>query len=141
MERLDTTNVLLGVLAFASLAHALLLAVLAYGAYRAVRSASHLVDARLLPSLSRLEGVLANLERTSHVVQHNADDVARALTAVGNVATRVSAVMWPRTTLAASVAGGVLGAVRRWRRGGRPDAHAPASDRATATEAAESIRR
>lgn len=115
MERLDTTNLILIVLAAASVIQTLVVVGVAYGALRAYQSTARLLDAKLTPSLLRLERVLTNLEHTSAIVRTRTEDVDRAIDSVGSTATRLGAVMWPRAAMVAGVAGGVLGMVRRWR--------------------------
>jgi hypothetical protein len=116
MERLDTTNLILIVLAVASIVQTLVAVALAYGALRAYHSTAQLLDTRLTPSLMRLEGLLTNLERTTAVVRTRTDDVNRAIDHVRGTATELGAVMLPRAAAVAAVVGGVLGVVRRWRR-------------------------
>jgi hypothetical protein len=115
MERLDTTNIILIVLAAASLVQTLVVIGVAFGAFRAYQATTKLLDAKLTPSLLRLEGVLTNLEHTSAIVRTRTDDMSRAIDTVGSTATRLGAVMWPRAAMVAGVAGGVVGVVRRWR--------------------------
>ena len=115
MERLDTTNMILVVLAAASVVQTLILIGVAIGAMRAYRTASKVLEEKLTPSLLRLEGVLTNLERTSAVVRTRTDDVNRALDSARSTASRVASVMWPRAAMMAGVAGAVLGAAKRWR--------------------------
>jgi hypothetical protein len=74
-----------------------------------------LVDAKVAPSLVRLEGVLTNLEHTTAVVRTRTDDVNRALDTARDTASNLGAVMWPRAAVVAGVAGSVLGAMKRWR--------------------------
>ncbi len=115
MERLDTTNVILAVLAFASVIQTLVVIAAAYGALRAYQATTQLIDAKLAPSLLRVEGLLANLEHTTAVVRTRTDDVNRALDTVQDTATRIGSVVWPRAAYVAGVAGGVVGLARRWR--------------------------
>ena len=119
MDSVTTTNVILLVLAIASVAQTVLLIAAAAGAMRAYREVIRLVDTKVTPSLQRLEGVLTNLEHTSAVVRTRTDDVSRALDSARETASHLGAVMWPRAAVVAGVAGGVLGAVRRWRAGRR----------------------
>ena len=119
MERLDTTNVMLIVLAAASVVQTLVIVGLAIGAVRAYRATVVSIDAKLTPTLLRVEGVLRNLEHTSAVVRTRTDDMSRALESARHTAGHVGAMMWPRAAVVAGVAGGVLGAVRRWRAGRR----------------------
>ena len=119
MERLDTTNLSLIVLAIASFVQTFVVIGLAYGALRAYQSTARLLDTRLTPSLVRLEGVLINLERTTAVVRTRTDDVNRAIDHVRGTATNLGGVMLPRAVAVAGVVGGVLGVVRRWRRARR----------------------
>src|SRR5262245_45411304 len=116
MERLDTTNLILIVLAVTSIVQTLVVAALAYGALRAYHSTAQLLDTKLTPSLVRFEGLLTNLERTTAVVRTRTDDVNRAIDHVRGTATDLGAVMLPRAAAVAAVVGGVLGVVRRWRR-------------------------
>lgn len=116
MERLDTTNAILIVLAIASVVQTVVVAALAYGALRAYHATAERLDTRLTPSLLRLEGLLTNLERTTAVVRTRTDDVDRAIDHVRGTATQLGAVMLPRAAAVAAVVGGVLEVVRRWRR-------------------------
>jgi hypothetical protein len=125
MERLDTTNVILIVLAAASIVQTLLVIGVALGAMRAYQAATRTLDTRLTPLLLRLEGVLTNLEHTSAVVRTRTDDMSRAIDSVQNTAGRVSAVMWPRAAMVAGVAGGVFGVMKRWRAARREPGRAP----------------
>lgn len=115
MERLDTTNVILIVLAAMSVIQTLVLIAVAMVARRAYQAASLALDAKLTPVMLRLEGVLTNLEHTSAVVRTRTDDVSRALDRVQNRAGHVGAVLWPRAAVVVGMAGGVLGVMRRWR--------------------------
>ncbi len=115
MERLDTTNIILVVLAVMSVLQTLVVVGVTVGALRAYRTAAQTLEAKLTPLLSRLEGVLVNLEHTSAVVRTRTDDVSRAFSSVQNTAGRLGAVMLPRTAMVVGVAGGVLGMVKRWR--------------------------
>jgi hypothetical protein len=115
MERLDTTNLILIVLAAASVLQTLIVIGIGIGALRAYRATTDTFDAKLTPVLLRLEGVLTNLEHTSAVVRTHTDDVSRALDRVQSTAGHLGSVMWPRAAMVAGVAGGVLGAVKRWR--------------------------
>jgi hypothetical protein len=117
MEGLGTTNVMLGILAAMSVIQTVVVLALAYGALRAYQSTSRLLEAKLSPSLLRIEGVLANLEKTAAVVRTRTEGLDHALGSARDAAARVGTVMWPRATVVASVAEGVLGAVRRWRAG------------------------
>jgi hypothetical protein len=119
MERLDTTNLILIALAAASVVQTLVVIGIGIGARRAYRAATETLDAKLTPVLLRLEGVLTNLEHTSAVVRTRTDDVSRALDRVQHTAGHLGSVMWPRAAVVAGVAGGVLGAVNRWRTGRR----------------------
>jgi hypothetical protein len=124
MDSVTTTNVILLVLAVASVAQTVLLVAVALGAMRAYRELTRLVEAKVAPSLLRLEGVLTNLEHTSAVVRTRTDDVSRALDSARQTASHLGAVMWPRAAVVAGVAGGVLGAIRRWRAGRRTQPNA-----------------
>ena len=115
MERLDTTNIILVVLAVMSVLQTLVVVGVTVGALRAYRGAAQTLEAKLTPLLLRVEGVLTNLEHTSAVVRTRTDDVSRAFNSVQNTASRLGAVMLPRTALVVGVAGGVLGMVKRWR--------------------------
>lgn len=115
MERLDTTNVILVILVAASVLQTLMLVVLAIGAARAYRAASQAIEEKVSPALLRLEGVLTNLEHTSAVVRTRTDDMSRALDTVQSTATHLGTVLAPRAMLVASVAGGLLSVLRRWR--------------------------
>ena len=115
MERLDSTNLILMVLAAASVVQTLVVIGVAIGALRAYRAVIGTLDAKLAPALLRLEGVLTNLEHTSAVVRTRTDDVSRALDRVQSTADHLGSVTWPRAAMVAAVAGGVLGAVKRWR--------------------------
>jgi len=115
VERLDTTNIILAVLAVMSVVQTVVIVGVALGARRAYRATAATLDAKVAPALARLEGVLTNLEHTSAVVRTRTDDVNRALDAMQNTAGRVGAAMWPRAAMVAGIAGGVLGAVKRWR--------------------------
>ena len=115
MERLDTTNIILIVLAAMSVLQTFLVIGVAVGAWRAYQVAAQSLDAKLTPLLLRLEGLLINLEHTSAVVRTRTDDVSRAITSVQGTAGRLSAAMFPRAAMVAGVAGGVLGMVKRWR--------------------------
>jgi hypothetical protein len=115
MERLDTTNIILIVLAAASVIQTLLIAVAAVAAVRAYQTAARTLDARLTPVLFRVEGVLNNLEHTSAVVRTRTDDVSRAIDSVQSSAGRLGVVMWPRGAMVAGVAGAVLSVVKHWR--------------------------
>jgi CRP-like cAMP-binding protein len=119
MDTVATTNVILLVLAVASLAQTALLVALAVGAMRAYRDVTRLIAAEVTPSLLRLEGLLTNLEHTSALVRTRTDDVSRALDSARQTASQLGAVMWPRAAVVAGVAGGVLSAIRRWRAGRR----------------------
>lgn len=119
MEQLETTNVILSVLAAASVVQTLFVIGIGIGALRAYRATTDTLDAKLTPVLLRLEGVLTNLEHTSALVRTRTDDVSRALDRVQNTAGHLGSVMWPRAAVVAGVAGGVLGAVKRWRAGRR----------------------
>lgn len=124
MDSVTTTNVILLVLAVASVAQTVLLVAAGLGAMRAYRELTRLVEAKVAPSLLRLEGVLTNLEHTSAVVRTRTDDVSRALDSARQTASHLGAVMWPRAAVVAGVAGGVLGAIRRWRAGRRTQPNA-----------------
>jgi hypothetical protein len=115
MERLDTTNLILIVLATASVVQTLIVVGIGIGALRAYRMTTETLDAKLTPVLLRLEGVLTNLEHTSAVVRTRTDDVSRALDRVHHTAGRLGSVVWPRAAMVAGIAGGVLGAAKRWR--------------------------
>jgi hypothetical protein len=115
MERLDTTNFILVVLAVMSVLQTLVTVAIAIGALRAYGTATAALDAKLTPLLLRLEGVLINFEHTSAVVRTRTDDVSRAFNSVQSTAGRLGAVMLPRTAMVFGVAGGVLGIVKRWR--------------------------
>jgi len=115
MERLDTTNNILIVLAAMSVLQTLVVIGVAVGAWRVYQSAVQTLDAKLRPLLLRLEGLLINLEHTSAVVRTRTDDVSRAINSVQGTAGRLGAVMWPRAAMVVGVAGGVLGVVKRWR--------------------------
>jgi hypothetical protein len=115
MERLDTTNIILVVLAVMSVLQTLVVIGVAVGTLRAYQTAARILDAKLTPLMLRLEGVLINLEHTSAVVRTRTDDVSRAISSVQGTAGRLGAVMWPRAAMVAGVAGGVLGMVKRWR--------------------------
>jgi hypothetical protein len=115
MERLDTTNIILSVLAVMSVLQTLVFVGIGVGALRAYQMTTQTLDAKLTPLLVRLEGVLMNLEHTSAVVRTRTDDVSRAINSVQGTAERLGAVMWPRAAMVAGVAGGVLGMVKRWR--------------------------
>jgi hypothetical protein len=117
MDGLGTTNVILGILAAMSVIQTLVVLALAYGALRAYQSTSRLLESKLSPSLMRIEGLLANLEKTAAVVRTRTEDLDQALGSARDTAARVGTAMWPRATVVASVAEGVLGAVRRWRTG------------------------
>jgi hypothetical protein len=123
MDGFGTTNVILGILAAMSVIQTIVVLALAYGALRAYQSTSRLLESKLSPSLVRIEGLLANLEKTAAVVRTRTEDLDQALGSARDAAARVGTVVWPRATVVASVAEGVLGAVRRWRtgrnRGGR----------------------
>jgi hypothetical protein len=116
MERLDTTNVILIVLAAMSVVQTLVVVWVAVRALRAYEAAAGMLDAKLTPVLLRLEGVLTNLEHTSAVVRTRTDDVSRALDRIESTAGHFGAVVWPRAAMVAGVAGGVIGAIKRWRR-------------------------
>jgi hypothetical protein len=115
MERLDTTNFILVVLAVMSVLQTLVTVAIAIGALRAYGTATAALDTKLTPLLLRLEGVLINFEHTSAVVRTRTDDVSRAFNSVQSTAGRLGAVMLPRTAMVFGVAGGVLGIVKRWR--------------------------
>ena len=115
MNELAATNWILIVLAAASVVQTAAIIAIAVGAVRAYREMTKLVDAKVVPSLLRLEGVLTNLEHTSAVVRTRTDDVGRAIDSARQTATHLGAVMWPRAAVVAGVAGGVLGVVKRWR--------------------------
>jgi hypothetical protein len=115
MERLDTTNIILVVLAVMSVLQTLVVLGAALGALRAYQTVARTLDAKLTPLLLRLEGMLINLEHTSAVVRTRTDDVSHAINSVQGTAGRLGAVMWPRAAMVAGVAGGVLGMVKRWR--------------------------
>ena len=115
MERLDTTNIILVVLAVMSVLQTLVLIGVAIGALRAYQTGARILDAKLTPLMLRLEGALINLEHTSAVVRTRTDDVSRAINNVQSTAERLGAVLWPRAAMVAGVAGGVLGMVKRWR--------------------------
>ena len=115
MNDLAATNWILLVLAMASVLQTVVVVAVAIGALRAYREVANIVDAKLMPSLLRLEGVLTNLEHTSAVVRTRTDDVSRALDSARHTATNLGAVMWPRAAMVAGVAGGVVGVVKRWR--------------------------
>lgn len=115
MERLDTTNVILIVLAAAGVVQTIVVVAAAIGALRAYRATTELLETKVTPSLLRLEGLLTNLERTSAVVRTRTDEMSRALESARHTATRLGVVMWPRAAMVAGVAGGVLGVIRRWR--------------------------
>ena len=115
MERLDTTNIILIVLAVMSVLQTLVVVGVTVGAWRAYHTVAETVDGRLTPLLLRLEGVLINLEHTSAVVRTRTDDVSRAINSVQGTAGRLGAVVWPRAAMVAGVAGGVLGLMKRWR--------------------------
>jgi CRP-like cAMP-binding protein len=119
MDSVTTTNVILVVLAVASVMQTALLIAGGLAAVRAYREVTRLVEDTVAPSLRRLEGVLTNLEHTSAVVRTRTDDVSRALDSARQTASHLGAVMWPRAAVVAGVAGGVLGAFRRWRAGRR----------------------
>jgi hypothetical protein len=120
MEGLSTTNVILGVLAAMSVIQTIVVLAVAYGALRAYRSTSLMLESKLSPSLLRIEGLLANLEKTAAVVRTRTEGLDHAFDSARDAAARVGTVMWPRATVVASVAEGVLGAVRRWRTGRGP---------------------
>jgi hypothetical protein len=115
VEGLDTTNLILIVLAAASVVQTLVIVGIAIGALRAYRATTRLLETKLTPSLLRLEGLLTNLEHTSAVVRTKTDDMNRALESARHTATHLGAVMWPRAAMVAGVAGGVLGVIKRWR--------------------------
>jgi hypothetical protein len=115
MERLDTTNIILVVLAVMSVLQTLVVIGAALGALRAYQTVARTLDAKLTPLLLRVEGVLINLEHTSAVVRTRTDDLSRALNSVQRTTGRLGAVMWPRAAMVAGIAGGVLGVVKRWR--------------------------
>ena len=115
MERLDTTNMILIVLAVASIVQILLAIAAMVGAYRAYYATTETLNAKLTPVLVRLEAVLANLEHTSTVMRTRTDDMNRAIDSVGNTASRLSAAVWPRAAMAAGVAGGVVKMIKQWR--------------------------
>jgi len=115
MEGLDTTNAILIVLAAMSVVQTLVVIGLAIGARRAYVATTRTLDTKLSPALLRLEGVLNNLEHTSAVVRTRTDDVSRALDRVQSTAGHLGSMMWPRAAVAVGVAGGVLGALKRWR--------------------------
>jgi hypothetical protein len=115
MERLDTTNMILIVLAAASVVETVFMIAVAIAAFRAYQAATHTLDTRFSPLLLRVEGVLTNLEHTSAVVRTRTDDVNRAIDSVNNTASRLGALVWPRAAMAAGVAGGLLRMVNRWR--------------------------
>ena len=115
MNDVAATNWILLVLAGASVVQTLVVIAIAVGALRGYREIATLVEAKLTPSLLRLEGVLTNLEHTSAVVRTRTDDVSRALDSALHTATHLGAVVWPRAAMVAGVAGGVLGVIKRWR--------------------------
>jgi hypothetical protein len=115
MERLDTTNIILVVLAIASVVQTLFMIGAVIAAFRAYQAATDALDAKMSPLLLRLEGVLTNLEHTSAVVRTRTDDVSRAIDSVNNTAGRLGALVWPRAAVAAGVAGGLMRIVKRWR--------------------------
>jgi hypothetical protein len=115
MERLDTTNIILVVLAVMSVLQTLVVIGVAVGALRAYQTSTRILEAKLTPLMLRFEGVLINLEHTSAVVRTRTDDVSRAINSVQGTAERLGAVLWPRAAMVAGVAGGVLGMVKRWR--------------------------
>lgn len=116
MDGLSTTNWMLGILAVASVIQTCVLLGVAVGAYKAYQLATRAIETKLTPSIMRLEGLLANLEHTAAVVRTRTENVDHALGTARNAAARLGTV-WPRAAVAASVAGGVVGAVRRWRAG------------------------
>ncbi len=115
MERLDTTNMILVVLAIASVVQTLFMIAAAIAVFRTYQGATHTLDTKLSPLLLRVEGVLTNLEHTSAVVRTRTDDVSRAIDSVNDTAGRLGALVWPRAAVAAGVAGGLLRMVKRWR--------------------------
>lgn len=117
MEGLGTTNVMLGILAAMSVIQTLVVLGLAYGALNAYQSTTRLIESKLTPSMLRIEGLLANLEKTAAVVRTRTENMDQAIGSARDAAARIGTVMWPRVAVVASVAGGVLGAVRRWRTG------------------------
>ena len=123
MNDLAATNWILLVLAAASVVQTLVVIAVAMGALRAYRETTTLVNAKLTPSLLRLEGVLTNLEHTSAVVRTRTDDVSRALDSARHTATHLGAMVGPRAAVVAGVAGGVLGIVKRWRATRRRQPH------------------
>jgi hypothetical protein len=115
MERLDTTNIILVVLAIASVVQTLFMIGAVIAAFRAYQAATDTLDAKMSPLLLRLEGVLTNLEHTSAVVRTRTDDVSRAIDSVNNTAGRLGALVWPRAVVAAGVASGLMRMFKRWR--------------------------
>ncbi len=75
------------------------------------------IECTLTPSLLRVEQVLANLEKTTAVVRTRTERVDHAIDSARDVASSFGTAVWPKAAVVASVAGGVLGAVRRWRAG------------------------
>lgn len=116
MDELSMTNWILGILAVASVIQTFVLLGMAFGAYKAYQLTIHSIETKLTPSIMRLEGLLANLEHTAAVVRTRTEDVDHALGTARNAAARLGTA-WPRAAVAASVAGGVVSAVRRWRAG------------------------
>ena len=115
MERLDTTNIILSVLAVMSVLQTLVSVGGAVVALRAYQTVAQTLDTKLTPLLLRLEGLLINLEHTSAVVRTRTDESAAQSTACKAARDVFGAVMWPRAAMVAGVAGGVLGMVKRWR--------------------------
>lgn len=114
MERLDTTNLILIVVAIASVIQTVVVVTAVVATYRAYQEAARVLETTVAPALTRLETTLASLERTSAAIRSRTDDVGRTLETVQG-ATRLGAVLGPRAAVLAGVAGGVLGVVRRWR--------------------------
>jgi hypothetical protein len=115
MERLDTTNIILVMLATASVVQTLVAIAVAIAGFRAYQAATYALDTKLSPLLLRVEGVLTNLEHTSAVVRTRTDDVSRAIDSVNDTAGRLGALVWPRAAVAAGLAGGLLRMLKRWR--------------------------
>ena len=63
----------------------------------------------------RIEMLLSRLEETSTIVRTRTDDMSRAVNAVQDAAGLIGAALWPRATVAAGLAGGLLNIVRRRR--------------------------
>lgn len=80
-----------------------------------VSKTAHVMDTKFAPALVRIEMLLSSLQETSAVVRTRTGDMSRAVNAVQDAAGQIGAAPWPRATVAAGLAGGLLSIVRRRR--------------------------